>query len=433
MSDDGDLRGNEWYAAAGDDIRGSAANPTRPYIFERVWPMAAGVLELCWQPGYGYCTPNLTRYPWQWLWDSAFHSIIWAALGDERAEIELRSLFAHQTDTGFLPHMGYQKDPATAEPLWGVRGRSTITQPPMFGHAIRELVAEGYTVDDQLQESAIRAIRFLADNRRGPHGLVGIVHPWESGADNCPRWDEWCGTPFEREAWMERKLQLMASLRLDRTGAAVANSEFEVYPASFNALVAFNAEELAKVTGNQFLTHFADELKQALDQQWDAERVTWADVDREGKVTSTAQTLDALFPILVTPDEAKVDAVTARILDRSYFDAPFGPTAVAQTEPSFDPAGYWRGPSWPQLSYLIWLGLSRRNRTEAADAVMSCLVSSVVKSGFAEYIQPFTGEGFGAQPQSWSGLAVVPYRLLARNLHGPSARRPDELSTRQRR
>ena len=51
----------------------------------------------CWRPrgatipAGGFCVPNPTTYPWQWLWDSCFHAVVWAHLGDERAVVELRT------------------------------------------------------------------------------------------------------------------------------------------------------------------------------------------------------------------------------------------------------------------------------------------------------------------------------------------------------
>jgi hypothetical protein len=373
--------------------------------------MAAGVLELCWEPTYRYCAPNLRVYPWQWLWDSAFHSIIWCALGDDRAELELVSLFDHQTESGLVAHMGYQRDPSASIGLWKVRGRSSITQPPMFGHAIRTLLDAGFPLSESLVDDATRSLRFLADNRRGPHGLTGITHPWESGADDSPRWEPWyagSAERFDRDSWMHTKLAMVESLELDSSGAAVRNPRFEAYPASFNALVAFNAAELAAISADDFLLAFAIELGEAIDELWDPLLGTWADVDHEGVTTSSALTLDSLLPVLVTPDEAKVDLAAEHLLDPDLFGAAFGPTAVSQSEAAFDPAGYWRGSSWPHLSYLTWLALSRRRRTEAAARIKANLVAATLQSRMSEHVHAFTGEGLGAQPQGWAGLAIVP-------------------------
>src|ERR1700752_4684127 len=76
------------------------------------------VLERNWAAEHGFTMPNRRKYPWQWLWDSCFHSIAWSALGDARCRIELESLFELQLPNGFLPHMGYQRDPAGSLALW---------------------------------------------------------------------------------------------------------------------------------------------------------------------------------------------------------------------------------------------------------------------------------------------------------------------------
>ena len=98
--------------------------------------LARSVLEAHWR-AEGFAVPNAEVYPWQWLWDSCFHAICWASLGDERAVTELDRTLAHQGETGFVPHMTYWSDPGFAEQFWGRPTTSCITQPPMFGHAAR--------------------------------------------------------------------------------------------------------------------------------------------------------------------------------------------------------------------------------------------------------------------------------------------------------
>src|SRR5262245_40808159 len=65
------------------------------------------VLERHWREP-GFTVPNAATYPWQWLWDSCFHAVVWAHLGEpERALSELRCVFARQHETGFVPHITY--------------------------------------------------------------------------------------------------------------------------------------------------------------------------------------------------------------------------------------------------------------------------------------------------------------------------------------
>ena len=92
----------------------------------------------------GYAAPNSRVYPWQWLWDSCFHVLVWQALGEGgHAQRELAAIFGPQAPSGFVPHMNYVRDPGFHEDLWGRRNGSSITQPPMYGHVVAELVRAG--------------------------------------------------------------------------------------------------------------------------------------------------------------------------------------------------------------------------------------------------------------------------------------------------
>ena len=82
-------------------------------------------------------------------------------------------------------------DDDTHAEFWGRPGTSSITQPPMYGHAVAELVRRGVDVDADVVDRAGRGLRFLLESRvRDGVGPV-IVHPWESGCDDSPRWDAW--------------------------------------------------------------------------------------------------------------------------------------------------------------------------------------------------------------------------------------------------
>lgn len=378
-----------------------------PTLEQRARTMAAGTLELQWQPDFRYCSPNVARYRWQWLWDSCFNAIIFASLGDPRGVEELSSVLALQNDEGFVPHMGYQAHPATAEPLWGRPGSSSITQPPMYGHAAVELDRAGFVVD-HLLEQITAGLLFFAEHRRGTHGLIRIVHPWESGADNTPRWDRFCPGGFVKERWLEEKKALVSTIECTPSGSSIFNPAFDVYPAQFNALVAFNAAVVGEYFSIEPLTRFAEELTEAMRSTWSSEHQTWADVDADGSILSAAPTIDALLGILVDDDSAKVDAVARQLFDPEAFGAPFGPCSVSRADPCFDPSGYWRGPGWPHLNYLHWVAMERRARHAEATQLASQLLKSSVASSFGEYTHPFTGEPLGAHPQTWAGLCIVP-------------------------
>ena len=119
------------------------------------------------------------------------------------------------------------------------------------------------------------------------------------------------------------------------------------------------------------------------------------------------RTLDGLLPMLVAAEPDRIDSVAADLVDPSAYGGRCGPAGVHREEPGFDPRAYWRGPAWPQLSYLMWVGLRRHGRNEAAEAVASTTVRGAMRSGLAEYWDPDDGTGGGAVPQSWSALAAL--------------------------
>ena len=372
---------------------------------------ARRVLDANWR-AEGYTVPNARVYPFQWLWDSCFHSIVWAALDEpSRAVSELAHLFRTQNVDGFVPHMDYEFDPRAHADLWGRDEQSCITQPPMFGHAIRELSERGIDVDELL-EPATRGLRFLLDLRPRIDGLVSLCHPWESGGDNCPRWDDWCPGSWSFDAWRQRKNELVSSIEFTPGGSPIANPSFVVGSCGFSALVAFNALELAAVTGDGDLAERAHGLTASIDARWDDELRTWVDTGDASEGSGRVRVLDALLPVLLPVDRAHSRAAIEDLLDGRRFGGACGPAGVHRDEPSFDATEYWRGPAWPQLTYLFMVAARRSGSIDGAardarNEFAAMLRDGALRSRWAEYWSPDLGEGLGAIPQSWAALAAL--------------------------
>jgi hypothetical protein len=349
--------------------------------------------------------PNRRKYPWQWLWDSCFHAIAWSRLGDPRGAEELESALSLQLPSGFVPHMGYWGKPNESLALWHAAARSDITQPPMYGHALRVLAERGFVVE-HLFDRATAGLDYLLEHRRDPgSGLIRVLHPWETGCDDSPRWDGWQAEPFKERRWNARKRELVRSIRLE-DGAASANPDFDVGSSGFSALVAFNARELAELTGDARLLSKASTVANAIDAQWLDTKRTWRDVCLAGpRTTSAVRTLDALLPVLVSENGRHVDLAFAEIFEPRSFWRPFGPSGSSADEPTYDPGRYWRGDAWPQEIYLLMVAATRSGREAEAGRLAEKLVEGCVGSGYAERWNPETGAGLGAIPQGWAALA----------------------------
>jgi hypothetical protein len=377
--------------------------------------MATRIMDYNWLYEHNYTMPSRETYPWMWLWDSCFHSIIYATLGDERALLEAESVFLWQTSDGMVPHMGYQANPNFGRSEWRGSGASVLTQPPMYGHMLRVLHERGLNVE-HLIERATSGLRFLLRERRVDSGLVCVVHPWETGADDSPRWLPWCSEGTGNIEWRKKKDRYVSSISVNEHGAAISNHLFSTAPASFNALVAFNALEIAEVSKDTALRNDALELAEALDRHFVADLVTWADTAPDGSVTSSIRSLDSLLPALVSPHAERVEQVLRLTVDPQAFGAEFGPCGVDQRESDFNADAYWRGAAWPQLTYLFFVAASRSGHYEVRDALADNAVRAAIRSNFAEYLNPITGVGLGASLQSWACLPVV---MLSPEVHEP--------------
>jgi glycogen debranching enzyme len=66
---------------------------------------------------------------------------------------------------------------------------------------------------------------------------------------------------------------------------------------------------------------------------------------------------------------------------------------------------YWRGPTWVNAAWLLWLGLSRLGYPQA-DELAQRMAAAVDAAGLREYYDPRTGAGMGARDFAWSTLVL---------------------------
>ena len=277
---------------APDDVTTPGGATRAPHAARARRDSARAVLDEQWREP-GFTCPNSTTYPWLWLWDSCFHSIVWAELGDaERAVAELTTVLSGQYADGFVPHLLYLDGCRDFDGFWGAEGTSSITQPPIYGHTVAELRRRGVHLERAVIDRAVAGIWFLLERRRrSTGGLVELVHPWESGCDHSPRWDDLMVAPpaapdagqvavvdpYDEAVWFERKGTLLATVHRAPTGSPLWNDAFAVGSVMFSAVLAFCAAELAATLDDSALRREVDQLADALSRRWEPGRRTWID------------------------------------------------------------------------------------------------------------------------------------------------------------
>jgi len=92
-----------------------------------------------------YTVPTHGLYPFQWNWDSCLTAIGQSHVDEQRAWLEVDTLFAHQWEDGMVPHIVFHQHDDGYFPgpdVWGTNRAvptSGITQPPIAGFAVKRL------------------------------------------------------------------------------------------------------------------------------------------------------------------------------------------------------------------------------------------------------------------------------------------------------
>ena len=150
----------------------------------------------------GYTVPTHGLYPFQWNWDSAIVALGWLTFDETRAWEEVTSLLSAQWENGMVPHIVFHKASQTYFPgpdVWGSQNdiaSTSISQPPVLATVVRKLFEEGKdkSLAMRMAQQVVPALvryHLWWYRCRDPQntGLVVSYHPWESGMDNSPSWD----------------------------------------------------------------------------------------------------------------------------------------------------------------------------------------------------------------------------------------------------
>ncbi len=373
--------------------------------------------------GFQYTIPSSGTYPYQWLWDSCFHAIILSHFKIDDAKKEIFSLLSKQFQNGMIPHMIYwKKYKNTSFPniKWGKSGTSTITQPPMLAFAVWQIFQKDKDINflKSVYPHLHHFYRYLL-TERDPHQkhLIGIMNPDESGEDNSPRFDLPLGLQSVQtlKENTNRRLKLVTqNIECKFDAPFCMRNFFWVKDVPFNSIMIANLKLLAKIaekvgSGEDavYFTKETADISFAMNKFMLEDGIFWSTYGEDYKKikVKTWAIFAPLFAQIVSQKEAQ-DLVNKHLLNKSEFWTNFPVPTTALNEASFDPEGFWRGPTWISTNWFIYKGLLNYGFGDIAEEIKRSSIALIQKSGFREYFNPLIGEGLGAQNFTWGGLVI---------------------------
>ena len=406
-----------------------------------------------------FTKPGPHQYPHQWNWDSALIALGLSHFDLPRAQGEIRSLLSGQWHDGMVPSVVYHSTPSDYFPtpeFWQIENSPSapgipttgITQPPLLATVVR-MMHTRHSIEDFVREvypALLRWHRWLHTERDADgSALACIIHPWESGTDDSPRWLH-LFEAIEPQALPEFRRgdtrYVAATERPNRTEyerfiylidvfrrlnyaprGLLAHSPFVAQDILFNAILVRADEDLRALAMDLGqptveIDNWLNRVRQHFDDRfWDERAGLYYDYDvRTGQAipVNTAATFLPLFAGLPSQAQAR-RLVEEHLLNPGEY-APndtvrYRVTTTAQTEPTWEARRYWRGPVWVIMNWFIIEGLKRYGYDDVAETIRQDTLGLLEASGFREYYDARDGSGCGSTDFSWS--AALALELLA--------------------
>ena len=309
---------------------------------------------------------------------------------------------------------------------------------------------------------------YLHGPRAGAVGLPVTKHPWETGTDNSPLWDVALGRvpPEARTAIRRpdlrhagagerpgrrdyRRYYRLAETYRDAGCADDVPIGFAMVCPLFSSVLAVSELALARMArslpdggvdapsdGGRADTRAhetaAERVITAMDAHlWDDDLGLYVALDDTTGERIRRATVNGLVPLLLAPRPTDARAATGAATTAGT--PPERPVALAEgrserllatltgpgflgggrflpstsrEDPAFDPALYWRGPAWFNMSWLLLRAVRPLSREDLA-ARLRGHFAVAAPEGFPEYTDPDTGAGRGTRQFSWTAALTL--------------------------
>lgn len=378
------LRWHDWFSQA-PEVNSSFQEQ---YYFAW-WVMRAGLISPRYYTTREAMTPSKFYYLGVWQWDAYFHAIAYRHVDIELAQNQLRILLDHQSENGMIPDAVHDEGIVTHLDF---PVEADVTKPPLVAWAAWKLHQTKPDLEflNEIYEPLVNWNNWWFEKNDLDHnGLCEYQHPFSSGLDDSPLWDQ--GMPVESP-----DLNSYLCMQQDYL-AKIANEIGKKLEAN---IWAQRAENVAKLM---------------LQSMWDEQAgLFWA--KKDGKPINVITPFN-LFPLISGRMPAKINQrLVQHLMNEKEFWSPYPIPSVAMDDPKFDPDQMWRGPTWINVNYLLIEGLNQTGYTSQARELRRRTLEMICSlPDIYEYYHPLTG----AQPSKaapifgWSSAILIDLTIQA--------------------
>jgi putative isomerase len=381
-------RWHAWFAAAP-----AVAEEYRAQYYYAWWIMRAGLISTRFYTTREAMTPSKIYYVGVWQWDAYFHALAYRHVDKKLAHDQLRIVIDHQRADGMIPDAVHDEGTVTrlSHPIEG-----DVTKPPLLAWAAWKLYELDHDREflDEIYEPIVRWNNWwFEQNDTDGDGLCEYQHPYSSGLDDSPLWDD--GMPVEAP--------------------------------DLNTYLFLQLEALSKIArvldqkddAERWAVKAAEMAARLMRGMWDEQSgYFWANrIVSQQHVRVNVRTPFNLFPLITGRlPKSIVERLIAHLTNEHEFWPRYPVPTVALDDPKFDPLTMWRGPTWANVNYLLIEGLQRNGYIDLARELRRRTLDMICRlDDIYEYYQSETGDvpPKAASIFGWSSAVFIDLAIQA--------------------
>ena len=384
VMDAAEQRWHKWFADAPQ-----VEEEYRAQYYYAWWIMRAGLISTRFYTTREAMTPSMIHYVGVWQWDAFFHALAYRHVEKHLAQDQIRIVLDHQREDGMIPDAIHDEGTVTR---LNFPVDADVTKPPLIAWAAYKL----YEMDgdreflDEIYEPVVRWNNWWFEkNDTDGNGLCEYQHPFSSGLDDSPLWDE--GMPVEApdlNTYLYLQQESLAKI------AAVIGKEEDV----------------------EMWRRRAETMVQRLRElAWDTDSgFFWA---RRNGSRVNVRTPFNLFPLITGQMPSEItDRLVKHLTDERQFWTRYPVATVAMDDPTYTPGKMWRGPTWVNVNYLLIEGLQRSGYADLAHELRRRTLDLINShDDIYEYYDPVSGENppTAASMFGWSSAVFIDLAIEA--------------------